>query len=218
MRVRRRAFSPFSTQVLISAFAIDTCPSKEQREAIAAAIGTTERRVQVWFQNRRQRESSRSTAARDSESSATNVEDPLPVATVAVIEDSPASEVQGWVREDSTSANEEVVQRLLVPSPGKVSEGCPTPDMKMETFTSLYAPYEVLWSSADWLSFCGFTDSEVAGQVATRHPRYFSPFSPSLTLALHRPHLTRAPPPSILLPRPSRSSKDPIPTPTFWWP
>jgi len=52
-----------------------------------------------------------------------------------------------------------------VPSPGKVSEGCPTPDMKMETFTSLYAPYEVLWSSADWLSFCGFTDSEVAGQT-----------------------------------------------------
>ena len=55
MRVRRKAFSPFSTAVLVSAFGINATPSKEQREAIALAIGTTERRVQVWFQNRRQR-------------------------------------------------------------------------------------------------------------------------------------------------------------------
>lgn len=51
----RRAFSPFSGQVLMTAFSINRTPSKEQRECIAAAIGTTERRVQVWFQNRRQR-------------------------------------------------------------------------------------------------------------------------------------------------------------------
>ena len=35
MRVRRKAFSPFSTAVLISAFGINPTPSKEQREAIA---------------------------------------------------------------------------------------------------------------------------------------------------------------------------------------
>ena len=50
MRVRRRAFSPFSTAVLVSAFGINCTPSKEQREAIAVAIGTTERRVQVQLE------------------------------------------------------------------------------------------------------------------------------------------------------------------------
>ena len=52
---RRVAFSPYACAVLVNAFTISPTPSKDQRERLAEAIGTTERRVQVWFQNRRQR-------------------------------------------------------------------------------------------------------------------------------------------------------------------
>jgi len=155
MRVRRRAFSPFSTAVLISAFKINTTPSREQREAIATAIGTTERRVQVWFQNRRQRESagracSESTAETDTEAKLMSSEaEVAPSPRLAA----PPSGPDDASRPDNGAALD------------RVSEGWPTAGMKMEAFTTLYPPFEILWASNDWLDFCGFTDAEVVGQT-----------------------------------------------------
>lgn len=126
---------------------------------------------QVWFQNRRQRESTGRVAPRSDLSAETEAES-LPLATVAGIDDYAPADSLGHPSRQPMSATD--LRRLLaaensttagVSSAGQVSEGRPTSDMRMETFTSLFPPFEVLWASADWLDFCGFADYEVAGQV-----------------------------------------------------
>jgi len=45
-----------------------------------------------------------------------------------------------------------------------LSEGQVVPGMAMEAFTSCEQPFDILWASHDWLTFCGFSSTEVVGQ------------------------------------------------------
>lgn len=169
MRVRRRAFSPFSTAVLVSAFSINPTPSKEQREAIANAIGTTERRVQVWFQNRRQRISSKVMPSNDgiTESS----QETGPDVGTTECQDS-VSTLPGQSPPCSPALKAATVPSQLIAelNEGKVKEG-----MNMEVYMTLYPPFEMLWASDDWLDFCGWREPGIVGKVSSGPPDHALP-------------------------------------------
>ena len=171
MRVRRKAFSPFSTAVLISAFGINPTPSKEQREAIAAAIGTTERRVQVWFQNRRQRIStSVKTVPRDEAVAASqpapSAEEPPSPPADGIAQAMPLPPAAALPTIDAATLMTVMPYGERPLKEGRIKDG-----MKMEAFTTLYPPFEILWANDDWLDFCGFQGTQVAGQVSERRAR-----------------------------------------------
>jgi len=159
---RRVAFSPFATAVLVTAFSISSTPSRQQREKLAEAIGTTERRVQVWFQNRRQR------------SGAAGAGDGLPLpATNATTVDAddepgtpPADTYPGGAADafDDYSDDDSVAGEEQLSDPW-MHEGVVKDNMHMEAFTTLFPPFEVMWASGDWLEFCGFKHPEIVGKT-----------------------------------------------------
>jgi len=47
----------------------------------------------------------------------------------------------------------------------RVLEGNTHAGMKMEVYTRLEPPHQIMWASDDWLNFCGFNRTEVSGQT-----------------------------------------------------
>ena len=140
---RRVAFSPYACAVLTTAFTISPTPSKDQRERLAEAIGTTERRVQVWFQNRRQRANSSGSAIET-----LRTDEPCTSSDVADGDDSEDPESEG--EEEGVDAYPIDQCTSIAPVPtavpydeSRVKEGCPKDDMRMEAFTTLFPPFEV---------------------------------------------------------------------------
>ena len=143
----RASGRPYAAAVLITAFGISSTPTKEQREKLAEAIGTTERRVQVWFQNRRQRATGSSNPTGESEprpeaadmsdgsdeETDAQVDEPYPVSVLANVEEESHSE---------TVASSAAVERVLAAVPS-LKEGCVKTDLRMEAFTTLFPPFEV---------------------------------------------------------------------------
>ena len=60
--------------------------------------------------------------------------------------------------------------------------------MKMEVYTRLEPPHQIMWASDDWLNFCGFNRTEVSGQTPAVPP------SPDLSPSEVLPRSFRVPP------------------------
>ena len=144
---RRQAFTPYAAAVLVTAFSISATPTKEQREKLAQAIGTTERRVQVWFQNRRQRTSSLGageagqgpeadetdlTSTPDASHAQIVLSDPYQIVSIAKKE---------GLRQLGLMNGDDVTAAAPCDEVG-IKEGHVKEDMRMEAFTTLFPPFE----------------------------------------------------------------------------
>ena len=137
---RRVSFTQYATAVLTTAYGISPTPTKEQRLNLADAIGTTERRVQVWFQNRRQRANVSSAAEAAAQPSDANDDAYDELADASENED---TEDAPYPVSESSAPSVVMHEPSAVPPPSPVTEGCPAEDMKMEAFTTLFPPFEV---------------------------------------------------------------------------
>lgn len=130
---RQHRFNAASVARLEQVYRTNPIPSRETREALARDLGVSERQVQVWLQNKRQRSKAR--MMREA-----------------------AEHGGGLVREPFALSS--------LPRPSiDVTEACLRDDLQMEVFCDSKAPFRVLWASNDWLSFCGFKQSELKGQT-----------------------------------------------------
>ena len=81
-----------------------------------------------------------------------------------------------------------------------------SPGMKMEVYTRLEPPHQIMWASDDWLNFCGFNRTEVSGQTPAVPP------SPDLSPSKVLPECLPSEPFSDL---PRDSASPPSPSLTF---
>lgn len=147
---RRVAFSPYATAVLVTAFSISSTPTKEQREKLAEAIGTCERRVQVWFQNRRQRAQMPPTLQvvprpANMQTRAATGTIPMPGTSATTQDAYPVcDENDAEDDEESDDADEpEDVPLSVVYGDRNMKEGVVKENMAMTAFTTLFPPFEV---------------------------------------------------------------------------
>ena len=94
----------------------------------------SERQIQVWLQNKRQR-----SKARMQREAATAIWEP-------------------------NQLIHEPFNLALAPQPVS-AEACVRDDLSMQIFVDSHAPFKILWANKDWLSFCGFTQSDLKGQT-----------------------------------------------------
>jgi len=132
-------FSNAAVARLEDVWRVDPIPSRETRLALARELSVSERQVQVWLQNKRQRTKARRLRELDH------------------LHEIP---IEGG----------EPFDAIVLPH----AELCPLvgeaqahDDMQMEIFIEARAPFQVLWASNGWLSFCGFKHAELKGKTMT---------------------------------------------------
>jgi len=65
--------------------------------------------------------------------------------------------------DDESDAGGEASTALGSDDP-RMKEGMVREDMKMEAFTAVFPPFQMMWASRDWLDFCGFHRCDIAGK------------------------------------------------------
>jgi len=128
--IRQHRFEPEAVARLQKVFRTNPIPDRAERLALAWELNVSERQVQVWLQNKRQRTKARR------------------------------------LRELNRQSQEpEAESTPIVPTEKQEGEACLVDGLEMDVFVQGHQPFQVLWASTGWLTFCGFSQSELKGQT-----------------------------------------------------